>query len=140
MVDSFDLNSKVMEADSAIKNIFDKGTLATPDDSNITIERNTTILKKFVVEKFCKDYEKVFGFSQETFDLDIWPTKKSVADSLLKKMELISPGLTKKTNPQTGKVEQLPICTALLRRFYDETLVKKDRLKILPRKRGNFIT
>ena len=53
-------------------------------------------------------------------------------------MEMISPGLTRKTNPQTNKVEQLPICNTLLRRFYDETLVKKDRLKILPRKRGNL--
>ena len=138
MTENFDLASKVKDADLAIRNIFDQGTLAIPDGCDITIKRNTTILKKFVVEKFCKEYDEKFGFSQETFDADIWPTKKAVAEALLKKMELISPGLNRKTNPQINKVEQLPICNALLRRFYDETLVKKDRLKILPRKRGNI--
>ena len=114
-----------------IKEIFQKGTLATPDET--AIEKNTTILKMWICQKVFNEFEEKIGFSQETDDADLWPAL-TVLNIITKKIELMSPGLTQR---KVGdKIMPLPIKKALERRFGEERTKKREEFKCSPKNKG----
>ena len=106
--------------------------MAIPDES--AIPRNTLTLKTWIVQKvFEEQFGEKIGFSQETDSADLWPAK-SVVNIIIKKMELLSPGLTQERNGD--KIVPRPIQEAIKRRFDEERNKKRDELRLLPKFKG----
>ena len=120
----------------AIRQIFELGTLDIPDDS--ARYKNTALLKNWIVEKVFEDeFGEKIGFSKQTDEEDLWPAQ-SVLQIILKKMELLSPGLTQRKIGD--KIKALPIQEALNRRFAEVRRKKRNELKLPPKVKGMSIS
>ena len=113
----------------SVKLIFEKQTLSIPDDSKKSTERNRDIIKDFSIQFFWDmEFDKYFGFSEETWEAEkgkgIWPAAFCLTP-LIRKMALKAPRLFFKKTAD-GKVEEMPICYALLRHFELERVKRRD--------------
>ena len=79
---------------------------------------------------FDNEFGEKIGFSKETDEKDLWPSK-SVIEIIIKKIEFLSLGLTKKEN--IWDMEYF-----LNRRFAEERNKRQNELKLPPKCKGIF--
>ena len=141
MVHDWDLEKEMDEASEEMQAILKNETLATPDNSEETIKDNKKIFKEWLLKIFHdKEYKKYFGFSKETFKLDIWPAFFCLKP-ILAKIQLRSPGLIKMKNSD-GDLVYTDFCYELDRKFETERVKRKNKLKltgkIVEKKKGTY--
>ena len=77
---------------------------------------------------FDAEFSEKIGFSRETDQEDLWPGR-AVLEIILKKIEFLSPGLTKKEN--IWDIEYF-----LNQRFGEERNKRRNQLKLPPKNKG----
>ena len=98
---------------------------------------NQRELLKFLRDRYAVQFEKYFGYNEETYSLGIWPDIE-IVKIILSLLEAYKPGVTmQKIETANGtKFCQKKFKAALRKKFSTFTGTKKDKKKVPKKRRG----
>ena len=117
MTETLDLQSAkdALSENDIVWKILDQATLCIPDNSAVTISKNTGRIVDFVTDVYYPLFIKNFGWSKENLENGIVPGDTH-GHVLNKRLELISAGLTQRID-ENGVVQPLNLQNALPKRL-----------------------
>jgi len=124
--EEFDLNESVEIACLVVKRILEIGDLNISGEAD-DMRFNTRTFFKWLLDPYYKAFQKHFGFTMETREAKMWPGQE-VANILIKKLERISPGLTRTYDPEVGAYVPKRLCKMLSVKLLNDN---KERMRKL---------